>query len=409
MSKILQALRDSKEPLDNDLARVLEHWQEVKRSRGARASLGYEPKDINAKGAVAVISGRVLNASVGFEEVDPEKSYEALVLKYPEEFSSDVIAAARERLALGASRARSFQQQDIQYFIKSSSIELFDEHGVQPAAENWIGRAARIPQFHKENAFAEDFLANGFCSFIWLHEQEKEGERGRGLTAVVDFGPVQPGGNAQIMDVVFFDHPVGKELLQAHKGYEGFISQINASRHSRIWPVSESDVEVFFSSLREKVHKISEYENRAPDPNDAENLEQTEDTTALRHVVLRRYQSLFRKTLLAQRPRCCAITGTSEVSVLEAAHIIPYASKFANRDKPENGILLRSDIHKLFDVHFISINPATNKVEVAGCIRSPDYTTLSGKFIEDPLSAESVGYHFDIFHELEKQNRDIAN
>ena len=77
MSKVMKALRGSLDPLENDLARVYDHWQEVKRSRGQLAGLGYEPRDINALGAVSVISSRVLNASAGFEEIDPNQSYEA--------------------------------------------------------------------------------------------------------------------------------------------------------------------------------------------------------------------------------------------------------------------------------------------------------------------------------------------
>ncbi|MBB3996083.1 hypothetical protein GGR95_003751 [Sulfitobacter undariae] len=402
MSEVLQALRDSADPLENDLAQVYDHWQDVKRSKGARASLGYEPRDINTHGAVTVISGRVLNASAGFEEVDSKQSYEAIVLKYPERFTSDVIAAAQQRLKLGASKAHSFRQQDIQYFIKASSLELFDERGVQPSVKSWIGRTVQVPSLHKENIYVEEFLATGFRSFVWLHEQEKEGERGRGLTAVVHFGPKQSDQKVQILDAVFFERPVGKELLRAQKGNEGFISQIDASRHSRTWPVSEVDVETIFSAVREKIHKIAEYENQNPDPNAAQSLETTEDITALRQVVLRRYQNAFRKALLAQRPNQCAITGTSEVSVLEAAHIIPYAAKYANRDKPENGLLLRGDIHKLFDAHLISINPSTKEVEVANIISSPDYLSIRGKVIEDAVSTVSLTYHFGIFQEIQK-------
>ncbi|GER02196.1 hypothetical protein JCM17845_28190 [Iodidimonas gelatinilytica] len=76
MSEVMKALRNSTDALENDLARVYDHWQEVKRSQGQRAGLGYEPRDINASDAVSVISRRVLNASAGFEEVDPDLSYE---------------------------------------------------------------------------------------------------------------------------------------------------------------------------------------------------------------------------------------------------------------------------------------------------------------------------------------------
>lgn len=397
MSEVMRALRASADPLERDLAAVYEHWQEVKRSQGQRAGLGYEPRDINAHGAVSVISSRVLNASAGFEDVDPDQSYEALVLKYPERFTHEVISAAQERLKTGSSKFKKFRLQDIQFFVKSSAIELFRESGVRPLAENWIGRYASLPELHNENNYAEEILGKGFRGLIWLHEQEKDGERGRGLTAVVEFGPMQPDRCARVLDVVFFERPIGKELLEAHKGDGSFISRIDANRHSRIWPISDDDVESLLSEVRKKVHKIAEYENPNPDPFEPLNLEKIEDATALRQVVLRRYQSVFRQALLERRPNNCAITGTSELSVLEAAHIIPYAERFADRDKPENGLLLRSDIHKLFDAHLISINPKTKKIEVSDRVTSPDYLKLRGQTVTDEISPNSLDFHFENF------------
>lgn len=397
MSEVMKALRGSTDPLENDLARVYDHWQEVRRSRGQQAGLGYEPRDINAFGAITVISSRVLNASAGFEEIDPNQSYEALVLKYAERFSGDVIAAAQKRLDLGASKINQFRRQDIQFLIKSSAIELFRENGVRSSPENWVGREARLPELHRENSYAHETLEKGFLGLIWLHEQEKDGERGRGLTAVVEFGPLQPGRVALIFDAMFFGRPVGKELLEVHKDDQSFISRIGASRHSRIWPISDSDVDALLSAVRKKTHKIAQYENLSPDPRESLNLEKIEDTTALRQVVLRRYQNAFRQALLSKRANCCAITGTSELSVLEAAHIIPYSERFADRDMMENGLLLRSDIHKLFDAHLISINPKTKEVEVSDRIVSSDYLNLRGKAIGDELSSKSLDFHFENF------------
>ena len=402
MSEVMKALTASADPLENDLARVYDHWQEVKRTQGQRAGLGYEPRDINAMGAVWVISSRVLNASAGFEEVDPDQSYEALVIKYPERFPPEVIAAAQERLKLGASKVQEFRRQDIKFFVKSSSFELCGEPGVRPSADSWIDREATMPDLHKENAYGEEILTKGFRGLVWLHEQEKDGEHGRGLTAVVEFGPMQPDRRARVLDALLFERPVGKELLEAHKDDGTFIAGIGASRHSRIWPISDSDVDSLLSAVREKVHKISQYENENPDPHEPLNLAKIEDTTVLRQVVLRRYQSAFRKALLSKRPNRCAITGTSELSVLEAAHIIPYAERFADRDKPENGLLLRSDIHKLFDAHLISINPETKNIEVSDRIASTDYQSLRGKVLTDEVSVKGLSFHFENFRKHRK-------
>jgi hypothetical protein len=397
MSEVIKALRSSADPLESDLARAYDHWQDVKRGQGRRAGLGYEPRDIKALGVVAVISSRVLSASAGFEEVDPDQSYEALVLKYAERFSDDVIAAAQERLRLGSSKLDHFRRQEIQFFIKSSAMELFGERGVGLSTERWVGRQARIPELHNEDSFADEFLAKRGRCLVWLHEQEKNGERGRGLTAVVELGQMQPSRHAQVLDAVFFPRPVGKELLDAHKDDGSFISKIGASRHSRIWAVSDVDVDLLLSAVREKAHKIAEYEKLSPDPHEPLNLEKIEDTTALRQVVLRRYQAAFRQALLRKRPKQCAITGTSELSVLEAAHIIPYAERFADRDKPENGLLLRSDIHKLFDAHLISINPDTKTVEISDNIGSADYLSLRGKPVVDEVCSKILSFHFENF------------
>ncbi len=401
MSDVMKALRDSTDPLDNDLARVLDHWQAMKRSQNLPASLGYEPRDIAASGAAAVISSRVLKAAAGFEEVDPEQSYEALVLKYgSDRFEQHVIAAAQARLKFGASKLEALRKQDIQIFVKSSAYELFGEVGVQPSVEDW-GRHATLPKASKMDAYVDEVLIHGVCSFVWLHEQPRGGEPAHGLTALVQFGPMGADRRAEVLDAFFFPHPVGKELLAAHVEDGSFISAIGAYRLSRIWPVSNSDVDELLSAVRAKASMIAEYEGQDPDPHDPLNLEPIEDETTLRQAVLRRGQSAFRKSLLSKRPNSCAFTGTTELSVLEAAHIIPYAQRFADRDKPENGLLLRSDIHKLFDAHLISINPETRTIEVSDRIASPDYQGLHGKIVVDEVSWESLGFHFENYRKTQ--------
>lgn len=63
-------------------------------------------------------------------------------------------------------------------------------------------------------------------------------------------------------------------------------------------------------------------------------------------AIQRGQQGEFRQQLLAM-DTCCAVTGETCESVLEAAHIVP-AHK-GGCEVPSNGILLRADIHRLFD------------------------------------------------------------
>jgi putative restriction endonuclease len=54
--------------------------------------------------------------------------------------------------------------------------------------------------------------------------------------------------------------------------------------------------------------------------------------------------------------RRCAVTGEKTLPVLEAAHIKPFALNGPNFVR--NGILLRSDLHKLFDLGYVTVTPA---------------------------------------------------
>ena len=53
--------------------------------------------------------------------------------------------------------------------------------------------------------------------------------------------------------------------------------------------------------------------------------------------------------------RRCAVSGERTLPVLESAHIVPVSRGGLHR--PENGLMLRSDIHKLFDQGYVTIKP----------------------------------------------------
>ena len=78
-------------------------------------------------------------------------------------------------------------------------------------------------------------------------------------------------------------------------------------------------------------------------------------------AIQREQQSKFRQQLLAT-DTCCAVTGETCKSVLEAAHIVP-AHK-GGCEVLSNGILLRADIHRLFDSDppRFEINPEDGQV-----------------------------------------------
>jgi len=77
-------------------------------------------------------------------------------------------------------------------------------------------------------------------------------------------------------------------------------------------------------------------------------------------------QGAFRVLVTDAYARRCAITGERTLPALEAAHIQPFAKSGPNQTA--NGLLLRSDLHKLFDLGYLSVTPDL-EVEVSRKIK----------------------------------------
>jgi hypothetical protein len=65
--------------------------------------------------------------------------------------------------------------------------------------------------------------------------------------------------------------------------------------------------------------------------------------------------------------------------------------------------LLRVDIHKLFDIHYLSINPQTNRVEMADVLKNTVYWELRGQLLRMPKSKierpnyNALSKHYQVF------------
>ena len=66
-------------------------------------------------------------------------------------------------------------------------------------------------------------------------------------------------------------------------------------------------------------------------------------------------QGAFRVVVTDAYGRHCAVTGEKTLPVLEAAHIRPVSRGGGHR--ADNGLLLRSDIHTLFDRGYVTVTP----------------------------------------------------
>ncbi len=105
----------------------------------------------------------------------------------------------------------------------------------------------------------------------------------------------------------------------------------------------------------------------------------------LREVQQRLRQSEFRMAVIAAYNSRCAVSGCDAVEALEAAHIAPYSRMGSNH--PSNGLLLRADIHTLFDQGLIGIDPTSLAVVLAPSLKKTSYSDLDGKQLRHPANA----------------------
>ena len=112
-------------------------------------------------------------------------------------------------------------------------------------------------------------------------------------------------------------------------------------------------------------------------------------------------QGSFRIIVTDAYGRRCAATGERVLPVLEAAHIRPYSE--GGEHRVDNGLLLRSDLHTLFDQGYVSVTP-DYRIEVSARLKSDfgngrDYLALRGRSIALPTNqkerpaAEFLAWH----------------
>ena len=99
-------------------------------------------------------------------------------------------------------------------------------------------------------------------------------------------------------------------------------------------------------------------------------LDEDKRISVLSPIKLRIGQTAFRKVLLKAYEGKCAITGCEVEEVLEAAHISSYKGEHTN--VVSNGLLLRIDLHTLFDLRLINVD-ANYRVIVSPKLSNSEY------------------------------------
>jgi hypothetical protein len=101
-------------------------------------------------------------------------------------------------------------------------------------------------------------------------------------------------------------------------------------------------------------------------------------------ILQRPGQVRFRNNMLRAYGGTCAISECDYPEALEAAHIDPYAKGGTN--EITNGLLLRADLHRLFDGGRITIDPTTRTVIASSELKKTVYESLHGKPLQPPMN-----------------------
>ena len=102
--------------------------------------------------------------------------------------------------------------------------------------------------------------------------------------------------------------------------------------------------------------------------------EQQEAETEYYKRLARAGQREMKVRLLKAAKHTCEISKSSTIEVLEAAHIVAHADQ--GDSSPENGLLLRVDLHRLFDRGLLSIDPDDGTVRFSESVK--EYEDLNG-------------------------------
>lgn len=311
----------------------------------------------------------------------------------------------------------------VNFLLKINGAEDAPDGISRPAsAADWNGGAITLPWGTPRASSYSDkrpgpMPKTGDAFYIWTHEDPAFGN-GKGLTAMAKATAVSEGeGTLSIVlgDVDLLPRPFGFRELKGKGMSTLLLDEIHAARGSRAWcmtPQEEKElrdlIEDYGSAKAAAMAEaarayLSDLDKALIDEKDE--IEQAEHERKTATTKARPHQAAFRARAMERHHGRCVVTGFNVASVLEAAHVIPHTGNPAF-EVPENSLILRRDIHALFDAHLIAIHPKSGKLLVSQELESSPYKKLAGKEVPHKLVPQSLNYQFQRFQNASKP--DIA-
>lgn len=287
------------------------------------------------------------------------------------------------------------------------------------SAAAWEGKDARLPLLGSAASYRIDGtpgpeIEAGDMLFIWTHEHPDFGH-GQGMTATATAGAVDRQEDAILItlrDVHLIERPFGFARLGTRADASPFLQELHRKRRSRAWVVDDTDAEMLEGLIAEFDRPLSSPEAAAAEAahlNDWDralsgNKESILAAVAERKMALtpvRPGQQEFRRRAMERHRGRCVVTGCAVEETLEAAHVIPHTGE-PMFERPDNSLILRRDIHALFDAFLISIHPPSGQLRVAERLRGTIYGKLLGREVRHQLADRPLDFHFRQFQDRAK-------
>ncbi|MDE0347725.1 MAG: HNH endonuclease signature motif containing protein [Boseongicola sp.] len=275
-------------------------------------------------------------------------------------------------------------------------------------AGDWEGGTVLIPDDGPSrigSRGAAPSVAIGDEVWIWTHEDEQYG-RGLGLTAQATAAGMSASDEfieVVLRNVQLLDRPFGFRSFACDSTGSRILDQVDRNRAHNAYLIEDEDYPEFIAVVKER---------NAPLPNDVQDehvqgwdreLAKYKDTL-LKNLEIRRMATLkarslqgsFRDALIRAYSGRCVVSGCKVPEALEAAHIMPHNGD-PIWDQVENGLLLRRDLHALFDAFLWSVNPKSGSLHISARLNSTGYAKLAGRKVRHKAATELLKCHFPQF------------
>lgn len=247
-------------------------------------------------------------------------------------------------------------------------------HGNRIVGGGFLSGWASLPMTRAWEFFGED---NGCATFEEMRTRIRKYRR-----RTLDDGGTDPEiGCIMLRDVRFFGPD---EAPEAPPGWSGNIVQ--GRSYDLASPEGSYLEQVLDALLRQHLSLVSDNVADQDDRNSSSAVS-GEVFGPPRLARVRVGQAAFKALVQEAYGRRCAVTGNKIVPVLQAAHIRPVTDHGENR--VDNGLLLRSDVHALFDRGYLGVHPRKKTLLVSSRLRE-DWGN-GEEFYQRAMSGETIG------------------